>query len=837
MGRSALDVTTRYLRLTRMTPGANFSEIAVYEYSDEAYQAMLKRKAEEAQREAQRQAALKLAREEALRRPLVDLPPYGTLSLVEEIDCAADPGESGFRQFPAGASRVDDDPRTSGARAAADRWPGGLFHLPHRQEQAAAAGRRLRAGRRLSRRRPAQHGGHQYGQRDRSRLSYRDDRRRCAARQVRQPAGRIDRRALSGRWETWSLLMRLHDRFPEKGLVRGAEPRTLTPEDGFDVTIAQFSAENMPMSHGAAVSRLRLFEVVDPQQLAQPLRLPPAGLPRRHLFWREEMSDGIIDRKTDQPGIANPLDWYRHKADLMQFLGMNTYSKDLLEFGACQHWDSTPYGGNDWVFHDSATKHLWAEIVELMGGYGFNILPYYEYSGSKGYKGLGSQRRARPLTRDDAYTHISWVESANADLTDPDALADFQKMLDLTVVRLRSKANFVGAWLRSRGQMPVSFSDAALARFSSEAAAGQSVTRVMLRDDAALYARYLDWWGGKRRDFLMAARDYLHSNGIDDATVLFTGCTGEPGVPFPTWDPRIITDRPELWQPVVERPEHQRSNRGPMVPWTVEHVVANGWYLQALTSPGLNWGDWEVHHSRPADDPRRYQDTEGVLLTHAFNRNYTVASPETFNAYRTPSGLAIIRHYALNENMMVDKEDKNLLGYFVADIERAGPYCMMAEVLAMAHGDPTMIGYLVGNNYGRGFPEYVRQFNAHFLALPALPSTVVAGAASDPEVIVRRIDTAEHGCWIALINTSLHGKQQLTITLPDGPWQDAVTGQELETKEGRICIDMLPCQLRIVVLVFRGPDGARPSRRIWRPVPLRASECGAVSPRRPARAV
>ncbi len=53
------------------------------------------------------------------------------------------------------------------------------------------------------------------------------------------------------------------------------------------------------------------------------------------------------------------------------------------------------------------TKHLWAEIVELMGEYGFDVLPYYEYSGSKGYKGLGNQRRSRPLTRDDAYTHIS----------------------------------------------------------------------------------------------------------------------------------------------------------------------------------------------------------------------------------------------------------------------------------------------------------------------------------------------------------------------------------------------------------------------------------------------
>ncbi len=134
------------------------------------------------------------------------------------------------------------------------------------------------------------------------------------------------------------------------------------------------------------------------------------SLPRRRLFWREEMADGVIDRKIDPPAIVNPLDWYRHKAELMRFLGMNTYSKDLLEFGACQHWDPSALGGNDWVFFDSKTKDLWGEIVALMGSYDLDVLPYYEYSGSKGYQGLGNQRRSKPLTRDDAYTHISWIE-------------------------------------------------------------------------------------------------------------------------------------------------------------------------------------------------------------------------------------------------------------------------------------------------------------------------------------------------------------------------------------------------------------------------------------------
>jgi hypothetical protein len=791
-----LDVTTRYLRITRKTPGANFTEIAVYEYSDEAHQAMLARKAQEARREAERQAALKKAREEALKRSLFEMAPYGTLSLVDEIVCSADNVDHGFAESPAGVSKVETIlgrkarvlPPTKGEAAFFSYRigkmkllrPGGVYVLAvDYPEDAPRSMVIINTGNETSR---GFHTGTALGD-------------AFHAKYVNNLAESIDV-PLSGKWETWSLLFRLHDRFPEKGLVRGPKPRPLTPEDGFDVTIAQFSAKNIPMSKGAAVGRIRLFEVVDPDKLAQPVNLPPDELPRRHLFWREEMADGIIERKTDQPGIAAPIDWYRNKAELMRFLGMNTYSKDLLEFGACQHWDSTPHGGNNWVFHDSSTKHLWAEIVELMGSYGFDVLPYYEYSGSKGYKGLGNQRRARSLTRDDAYTHISWVESANADLTDPETFEDFKKMLDLTVIRLRSKAKFTGIWIRSRGQMPVSFSDNALARFSAEAAGNKPVSRESLKAEQQLYAKYIDWWGTKRRDFLAAMRDYLRAGGVDEATVLFTGCPAEPGVAFHSWDPRMVTDRPDLWKPILQQPDHLAGDRGPIVPLTVQQVVDGDLYYQALTSPGLNWGNWEVHHSRPADDPKHYKKTDGVLLTHAFNRNYTVASPRTFDAYRTRSGLAVVRHYALNENMMFHKKDKEILGYFIADVERAGPYCMMAEAHAMAHGDPTMIGYLVGGNFGRGFPEYVRNFNANYLALPALPSRVVREAASDAEVVVRQIDTPNHGTWVAVINTSLHARQDVTVILPDGRVTDAVTGQPVQATGGRIALKMYPCQLR-----------------------------------------
>ena len=181
---------------------------------------------------------------------------------------------------------------------------------------------------------------------------------------------------LSGRYEAWTLFFNLHDRFPDLGFLRGASLRKLTAEDGFDVVIAQFPARDDPMSLGAAVARIRLLEVPEDAAIAQPLRLPPAPLPRRHIFWREEMADGVIESdKEPLRGVKDRLDWYRYKANQMHFLGINTFTKDLLEFGACQHWDSTPLGGNAWVYFAYGTKDLWGQIVRLMGAKGSAFCP------------------------------------------------------------------------------------------------------------------------------------------------------------------------------------------------------------------------------------------------------------------------------------------------------------------------------------------------------------------------------------------------------------------------------------------------------------------------------
>jgi hypothetical protein len=595
---------------------------------------------------------------------------------------------------------------------------------------------------------------------------------------------------LSGAFRTWRLLFWLHDRFPGLKQPRGAGPRPMTPPDGFHAIIAQSSQKNAPRSAGAAVSRIRLFAVPEPERLDLALRLPPEGLPRRHLFWREEMADGVIkSRKPAERGLTDEIDYYEHQARLMRFLGVRTFCKDLLEFGHNQGWDASVHGGNKWYWQ-SKTPDRWQRILERIEPFGFDVLPYYEWAGSSGQEGVGKMRKCRTLAGGRVYTHIKWSEIMNADITDRETLEDAKRLLDATIIRHKDAASFLGAWFRTRpSHIPISFSDSCLLRFAVEANDRRAVLREDLRADAALLAKYRAWWFGKRRDFFAALRNYLRENGVPEALVFFTPTAAEPGPSLHGFKKCVVTDDVAAWERLLAGPEHAKVD-----PWPLERAIAAGEHLKAVLSPRPTWGKWEWQHSVPPPDPQRYQDTPGVLLTYPINRAYTVGDADAFDAFRLPSGLAVVRHYPLNENVLEKK-----LGYFVCDVERAGPYCVLAEARAVAYGDPRFIGTLAAATYNRGFPEAVRRFNAAFLSLPALPSEVLAGAASDDEVIVRAIRTEEHGTWLAVVNVGLRAKDGVRIKLPAaGKVTDAATGEALPARDSALVLDFAPCELRAV---------------------------------------
>jgi len=593
---------------------------------------------------------------------------------------------------------------------------------------------------------------------------------------------------LSGKTRTWRSMFRLHDRSGGIVRARDAGELELNPADGFWVIISQSEHKRLPGSHGAAVATIRLRAVAEPEKFWLPLRRPPANMPQRHIFWREEMSDGIITSLEQSKRACNdPLDWYAHKIATMRFLGQDAFSKDLLEFGHNQGWDSSLYGGNEWVYQ-SKTPERWQKIVALMGKNGIPILPYYEYSGSVGNKGFGKLKRAETLSGKPTYTHIEWTEKANVDITDPETADDLGKILDCTIFRLKDQATFLGAWLRPRPSfMPIGFADATRERFATEVNSGAAISREQLRGDKNLRERYYSWWFDKRRDFLVGIQKRLVTGGVANPVLIFTAHTGEP-VPDIGRNAVVVRGDPEPWRRLFI-PDNQKT-----AVRTYDEVVSSDAYLTTLLAQPSTWGEWEWQHCQPQADPVNYAKVPGILLSYPYNRAYTVASSKALEAFRGPAGLVAIRHHPLNETCI----PADMIGYFCADMELSGPACVLSDVMAMANGDPTMLGTLTGQSLVRGFPEYVRPFNAAFLALPALPSTRMDNAASSSDVTVRSIDGGKAGVWLSVAHVGLTNVSAVKITLPAGikHVEDAATGVAITVVAGTITMDLAACCLR-----------------------------------------
>lgn len=317
----------------------------------------------------------------------------------------------------------------------------------------------------------------------------------------------------SGKYEKWTSLTFLGEKAANRrdlgkdmAAKTGEKPQLDIATDGFEVAISQYKRQWHPCSEGIAVSRIQLCEILDEKAAWVSLNLPPDPLPRRHIFWREEMSDGVMAKDSLCPGNGG-LDWIEQKFRAMKIFGQNTYCKDLLEFGHNQHWDwhwkhGKPGGKSfKWMWAcDAYYADLWTKIVALAADkYGFDLLPYYEYGGAAGdpKEALGPQKRAEPLDIDNKpdrkarganYTHIWWSEGKlRVDITDPDTLEELKYILEGTILRYKDlvdKGAFVGALMRPRpGHWAISFSDKTRARFAKEVVKGAcSDPEVVLRE-------------------------------------------------------------------------------------------------------------------------------------------------------------------------------------------------------------------------------------------------------------------------------------------------------------------------------------------------------------------
>jgi chitodextrinase len=655
----------------------------------------------------------------------------------------------------------------------------------------------------------------------------------------------------SGTWKNYRSLFYLHERFSPLTAQRNAEcaNRSLLPADGFDVTVFQARSLNDPRSNGLAIGKIRLYKVVDTAALPATINYP-GTLPKRHIYWREEMADeAVMGSTVNRRAVTDPIDWFVFKMDMGRALGFDTVGKDMMEWGFNQGFDS---GDETWMFNaQGLMSNIWGQIVTKAAQRNLYVFPYLEYGGSLAwncsagqpcdrtpgnYKSLGFQRRSKKLfdgvyaadgeSAKDRYTAVWWTEDKSADLTDPDTLTDFKKVMDKLLVQYKGQANFLGAWLRVRQtKLPMSFSAEAVARYNADNP-GATRTIAQLQSTESSRASYYTWWYEKRRAFLLAIRDYIRTQvGDNSLQVHFTAYADEPVPRAYDLNPteassplNLITDDPAWWTSYTNGLSSAGDDGWYKWQWgskspansVSDRIHRNG--LNLFKRPYNAWGtNWtELGHSTPPADPARYQSDNGLAMTMQFgNGLYTVDDAALMGEYSNAAGATLIHHYPLNEDdgggfesnactslrpiSLSDAFDAKF-GYISVAVERAGPYSVIAEARALANGNPVNIGYLESSSMSRGFPAYVKRFNQALLSLPAVPLSTASGMSDNAQVIVRKTGTTANGTYYAVINPTLQAKSLVNITFPAANVKDLLTQTTHATTTLRM--DLYPGEVR-----------------------------------------
>ncbi len=646
---------------------------------------------------------------------------------------------------------------------------------------------------------------------------------------------------LSGTWNRLEQVMFLNEKvFP----YDTTDSYIDSESNGFDVIIHAFTAADAPDSAGPAVRAIRLYRMNDEKGLATPVRYPAGNLPKRHITWRDEMG-----KHNAYSSNADQYDNFRMKMRLMKELGLDTWSRDLLEFGYNQNWDITYANRGNW-FHSSTPADRWTTEIGIYADAGIYLLPFYEYAGSRGPTGLGvnSAHKAVQMFRGGYGGHYNLfvanangASGSNVDITDDAAYEDFAAILDSTILRYKDQANFLGAWIRNRGSMPVSFSQNARDRFCADT--GRASGSVSIDDlsnvseygdeayryicqmmyKPALYQEYRTWWNGKRAQWLKAMQQHLVDGGLTGAKVFFSGVWGEAGwelqnlAYYRDYFNRVAAEDATAWK-ALSGSSAATCGIGEMS-WNYTHY--------GIDNDSFTWFPDEYNHAAPRNDPETYTNVSDVAICYPYHGVHTTI-PASAATYRNASGdLFFSRHFCLYEGCgsrqkrtddgtIVTDSNGNVVyeannGYFTTEMDRCGRAIMLPELYALAYQDPTLIGFMQGGHLARNSTKEFRDFNEHFLSLPAVKGTVLWGGGWGVKpYTIRKYATAD-ATYYAIVNTSSQsfGSNQKYLSDESGTFTlyDTVTGEPLTCDGGYAPFTLEPFQLKVYSTV--APDTPR----------------------------
>jgi len=643
---------------------------------------------------------------------------------------------------------------------------------------------------------------------------------------------------LSGKIERWYSVFHLGDKTWAPGDPWNTAPTRGDSQDGFWFIVGGVGPSQDPLAAGAAVSTIKLYEISDMTALFPRINEPPLELGRREMIVTAE-SDGLSKYLTDEQALAQ---WARVRLYDACFMGLSGIS---------------PNGKTD------LRPLLQANDA---GKLGLSVLPRWM---------IERDVLARIGVPPEALAQNADGQAAGPgmaiDLTEvPDILhpATLREVLRLITEELGPKLDqpaLSGMMLyRHYGtSIPVSFSDYALRRYERETGvklpgADGAARRAWLLQNKK--AAYYQWWYTQKRQFLLAVRDHLQALRPDLKLYYFPwhsdddfpfACgrlrySGQPlldQIYVPGTNILLVpsfTVPPDQWtaeqkqNPMLAR-QYYREVIAPELAGqiTIEDVLYGRYkdmpqfwgaprsgklphllypnqmdLVAMLTEPG------GVYANKVGYNPRLFGDDKDFVYWAPVRHRFTADNPKLLELFRTGEGSAVAVHMPYNE----ETSHLNVPSIHGAHgVEHGGPFCMMEEVLAMAHSDPTYLMESMWEPLKRGFPQYARAFAQAYRALPATPSTVLTNAVTpaDGAVVVRSYETA-YGHYLAVINRAFESRER-PVALALKPAVSAVgrvlnlgTGEAVPYKQatgGRIELGLTlpPMSLTSLCIVDRVP--------------------------------
>ncbi len=505
---------------------------------------------------------------------------------------------------------------------------------------------------------------------------------------------------------------------------------------------------------GPAIARMRLYEI-DPEKNAP-----------------------VINKPKDLPSRVLSFDWERQPdhdpADLVRYaklMGYNSISPVIIKWAEANYSEAL----DGYMSVNTDAQNFWAwkryepgkgakaepavpgkpsihvRYLEATKKYGIDYLPRFEWGGSQDLpkETWAVDVNGQPMKPN---RFAQWC----GNLLNPLVWDDAKKLMDhLIKPYVKDNPQLAGALWRIRcDRMPISYGPADIQLFSKETntplpPGGEGQWAAWAAGE--MKVKYDDWWHQKRADFHIKLAQLLQSYRPDLTLYYYNWDADKFGLietDITAWAfvMNVVKPPPDGGRTAYEK---EREVRKGFTAQDYISVMHSGNFGKA--SKGINRADYGIR-------PELYKDAKGFRILAPANYLCYADKPEYLNYFKTGDGLAVSNVVSYDEvgaRSINPKYEGNMI------TPAGAPFSMALELLDYFHGDANMLTYTV-YTYGRGFADAHRRFAQAFLALPAIPGTVVDQGDADLKV---RTYPSKDGTYVGVAYKGFADKK-LTVKIP-----------------------------------------------------------------------